>query len=148
MWSVFLKKNYSAKISGRVLCCLYVLKKFPVWVILMSDALTLKEKREFSRAYKRGRAFVSPLLVTYIIKNNSNNLRYGITTGKKIGKAVQRNRARRVIRAAFYMLEGDIKKGYDIVFVARGKTPYVKSTDVLSCMQSHFKSAGLIIKED
>ena len=113
----------------------------------MSDALTLKEKREFSRAYKRGRSFVSPLLVTYVIKNNSNNLRYGITTGKKIGKAVQRNRARRVIRAAFYMLEGNLKQGYDIVFVARGKTPYVKSTEVLSCLQSHLKTAGLIIED-
>ena len=85
----------------------------------MSDALTLKEKREFSRAYKRGRSFVSPLLVTYVIKNNSNNLRYGITTGKKIGKAVQRNRARRVIRAAFYMLEGNLKQGYDCLCCQR-----------------------------
>ena len=109
----------------------------------MSDALTLKEKREFSRAYKRGRSFVSPLLVTYVIKNNSNNLRYGITAGKKIGKAVQRNRARRVIRAAFYMLEGNLKQGYDIVFVARGKTPYVKSTDILSCMKKSFENCGI-----
>ena len=92
----------------------------------MSEYVTIKENREFTRAYKRGKSFVSPALVTYVYKNRSNNLRYGITTGKKIGNAVKRTRARRVIRAAYYQLYSEIMPGYDIVFVARGKTPFVK----------------------
>ena len=113
----------------------------------MSDLITLKENREFRRAYTRGKSYVSPDLVTYIIKNNSNNLRIGITTGKKIGKAVERNRSRRIIRAAYYKLSDSIRPGYDIVFVARTKTPYRKSTDILRSMAKHLKDAGILCEE-
>lgn len=113
----------------------------------MSELITLKENREFRRAYTRGKSYVSPDLVTYIIKNNNNNLRIGITTGKKIGKAVERNRSRRIIRAAYYQISDNILKGYDIVFVARTKTPFRKSTDILRSMTKHLKDAGLF-KED
>ena len=75
----------------------------------MSDFITLKDNRDFSRLYRRGKSFVSPVLVTYVIKNKSDNLRFGITTGKKVGKAVKRTRARRVIRAAYYQLYNDLK---------------------------------------
>lgn len=112
----------------------------------MSEYITLKENRDFTRLYKRGKSFVSPVLVTYVMKNKSGNLRYGITTGKKIGKAVKRTRARRVIRAAFYELYPNIKSGYDIVFVARGKTPFVKSQIVKEDMQKHLKLAGTVDK--
>ena len=49
----------------------------------MGKYVTVKENRDFSRIYKRGKSFVSPVLVTYVIKNRSDNVRYGITTGKK-----------------------------------------------------------------
>ncbi len=110
----------------------------------MRDYLTIKENWQFQRAYKRGKSFVSPVVVTYIVKNNTNNLQIGITTSKKIGKAVQRNRCRRIIRAAFYELLPDIKNGYDIVFVARAKTPFVKSTDILSAIKNHLQQANVL----
>ena len=114
----------------------------------MSEYITLKDNKDFSRLYKRGKSFVSPVLVTYVMKNKSDNLRFGITTGKKIGKAVRRSRARRVIRAAYYELYPQIKSGYDFVFVARGKTPYVKSTDIYKAMKKHLKSAGVLNNKD
>ena len=64
----------------------------------MGEYITLKDNRDFSRLYRRGKSFVGPVLVTYVLKNKSDNLRFGITTGKKIGKAVRRTRSRRVIR--------------------------------------------------
>lgn len=109
----------------------------------MSDFFTLNENRDFHRLYKKGKSFVSPELVIYILKNKKDNLRYGITTGKKIGNAVKRSRARRVIRAAFRECANDLKSGYDIVFVARGKTPFVKSTQVKSAMVYHFNKAQI-----
>lgn len=113
----------------------------------MSDIITLKENRDFRRAYSKGKSYVSPDLVTYVIKNNTNNLRIGITTGKKIGKAVERNRAKRVIRAAYYEVCDHIRMGYDIVFVARTKTLYRKSTDILKSMKKHFTDAGILREE-
>ncbi len=110
----------------------------------MREYLTIKENYRFQRAYKRGKSFVSPSLVTYVVKNNTNNLQIGITTSKKIGKAVQRNRCRRIIRAAFFEISSQLCKGYDIVFVARAKTPYVKSTDILSAMKNHLQQANIL----
>lgn len=110
----------------------------------MSKALTLKENRDFSRLYRKGKNEVCPVLVTYFQKNKKNTIRYGITTGKKIGNAVRRNRAKRIIRAAFRELLPDIKNGYDFVFVARVKTPYVKSSDIKKAMLTQFRKNNLI----
>ena len=114
----------------------------------MSEYITIKENREFSRMYKKGKSFVSPVLVTYIMKNRSHNLRYGITTGKKTGNAVKRSRSRRVIRASYYQLYPELKPGYDFIFVARGKTPYVKSQVICAAMRKHMKAAGVLRSGD
>lgn len=112
----------------------------------MSEIITIKENRDFGRLYRRGKSYVSPVLVTYILKNKNNNLRYGITTGKKIGNAVKRSRSRRIIRAAFRSVSKDLASGYDIIFVARSKTPFVKSTDIEKSMTEHFIKAGLLVE--
>jgi len=92
---------------------------------------TVKKNHEFQRAYKKGKALVTRDLVIYVFKNKQSNLcRYGITTSKKIGNAVTRNRARRVIREAFRAVEPSIRPGYDFVFVARGRTARQKSTQI------------------
>lgn len=105
---------------------------------------TLKTNSDFRRAYMRGKSYTNPALVTYVIKNRAGLCRIGITASKKIGNAVQRNRARRVIREAFRMIDLPIKGNFDIVFVARTKTVFKKSTDIYEVMISQLKQAGLI----
>lgn len=68
----------------------------------------------------------------------------GITSSKKIGGAVQRNRARRVIRAAYSQLEGRVCGNFDIVFVARTKTTEVKTQAVLADMEKQLAELGVI----
>lgn len=111
----------------------------------MSEIITLKNNNDFRRLYTRGKSFASPVLVTYVMKNRTGEVRIGITTGKKIGKAVMRNRSRRLIRAAFYEISEQIRPGFDLVFVARTKTPFVKSYDVLRAMKKELKDAGVFI---
>lgn len=106
--------------------------------------LPIKENRDYRRIYTKGRSYVSPMLVTYVLKNRSNTVRIGITTGKKTGNAVKRNRSRRVIREAFRLIAPQVKTGYDFIFVARGKTPFVKSTDIYQVMLQQFKNAGVL----
>jgi len=105
---------------------------------------TLKENKDFRRLYYRGKSEASPCLVTYVMKSRRRETRIGITSGKKIGGAVQRNRARRVIRAAFSEVEGRIIGSFDIVFVARTKTTEVKMQKVLSEIEKQLKSLGVI----
>lgn len=101
---------------------------------------TLVNNHEFKRVYNRGGSSVHPLLVTYIFKNNKGITRIGLTATKKIGKAVERNRARRVIKAAIAELKREIPPGYDIVFVARAKTTTVKMQDVLKVLEKHLQN--------
>lgn len=109
---------------------------------------TLKLNLEFRRAYGRGKSFVHPLLVTYVLKRRGNELRIGITAGKKVGGAVQRNRARRVINAAFSQVSPQVAKGHDIVFVARARTPAAKSTEVACVMKRQLEAAGVLNVSD
>ena len=104
----------------------------------------LKLNKEFKRAYGRGRSYVHPAFVTYVLPNRSGNCRIGITTSKKIGCAVQRNRARRVITAAFRSCVPDITSGCDIVFVARRRAVFSKSTSVAAAMAEHLEKAGVL----
>ena len=74
----------------------------------------------------------------------SGGIRVGITTSKKIGNAVTRSRARRVIREAFRAAYPHVRPGYDFVFVARGKTAFLKSTQVHRVMMAQLKEAGVL----
>lgn len=113
----------------------------------MDQFVPLCRNNDFRRLYARGKSYVTPLVVVYVMKNRTKNVRMGITTSKKIGNAVLRNRSRRVIREAFRGLAGRVRPGFDLVFVARGKTPYVKSTDVALQMVRQLSAAG-ILRED
>ncbi len=105
---------------------------------------TLKENKDFRRLYYKGKSRASSCFVTYVAKSGAKGTRIGITASKKIGCAVERNRAKRVIRAAFSQLEGRINGSYDFVFVARTKTSKVKMQKVLEQMEQHFKALGVI----
>lgn len=109
---------------------------------------TFKLNKDFKRLYGRGKCLVFPAVVVYCQKNRLDVCRVGITAGKKIGPAVRRNRAKRVIKAAFLQLLPQIKGGYDFVFVARVKTANVKSTTVLNNLKRAFVSEGIITEDE
>lgn len=106
----------------------------------MNKKTTLKLNKDFKRLYFKGKSAVHPLIVTYAIKNRLGRNRVGITVTKKIGKAVCRNRCKRIIRAAFDQVSPSIGQGWDFVFVARMKTPQAKSTDLVPVLQKQLKN--------
>lgn len=110
----------------------------------MARIASLNQNKDFKRLYGRGKSAVGPLLVTYALPNRIGECRVGITASKKIGNAVTRNRARRVIRAAYTELLPFADKGYDIVFVARGRTAAKKSTDISRVMSEQLSLLGII----
>ena len=112
--------------------------------VIMAKYAVIKQNYEFRRAYNKGRNFVSPYLVTYCFKKKYGGVKIGITSGKKIGKAVVRNRCRRVIREAFRSLYQETHGNWDIIFVARSATVYKKSTEISVIMRKHLKEAGVL----
>ncbi|MCX7715474.1 MAG: ribonuclease P protein component [Clostridia bacterium] len=100
----------------------------------MKDTQALNLNRDFKRLYARGKNCAGGYVAIYFMKNRLNYNRLGITAGKSIGNAVLRNRAKRLIRESYRLLEDRLKKGYDIVIVSRGravgKTYFQISRDV------------------
>ena len=100
---------------------------------------SVKKDREFRYLFKKGTSIVNSAFVCYLRPTKRRVNRLGIVTSKKIGNAVKRSRARRVIREAFRLLEPEIRrdkdKRYDFIIVARGKTPYLKSTKLYEIMK-------------
>lgn len=109
----------------------------------MNKKTTLKLNKEFRRLYFKGSSAVHPLIVTYACKNRLGRNRIGITATKKIGKAVQRNRARRVLREAWRQLEDRFPPGYDYVLVARVRTAHVKTQEVARGLAAALKKLKL-----
>ena len=112
----------------------------------MATWVTLCENKDFRSLYYRGQSQVHPALVTYVRKNRFGYPRVGITTGKKLGGAVQRSRCRRVIREAFRPLLPRVG-GYDIVFVARVRTLEYKSNRLQTVVEKQLAQLGVLADE-
>ncbi len=112
----------------------------------MGAAVTLKQNADFRRLYRRGKSIADPALVVYFAKNRAGICRIGITVSTKIGNAVERNRCKRIIRAAYRGLEAQLPAGYDFVFVARARTKRLKSTQVAAAMRAMLTKAGLLCR--
>lgn len=103
----------------------------------------LRHNSEFGRVYARGKAYVDHALVLYVLKTRAKQTRVGLTATKKVGCAVRRNRARRVMKAAIdEHLDYNIG-GYNLIFVARAATPGLKSWQVSRAVARLFRQAGL-----
>lgn len=96
--------------------------------MLFTDVL--KDNRIFNKCFRKGNFSSCDFITVYFIPNKSSFNRIGISVSKKIGNAVVRNRAKRIIRAAYRLNEEKFPIGYDIVFVARKGIDLKKSSDI------------------
>jgi len=103
----------------------------------------LKDKKVFLRLYKKGRYCTCREVAAYYLPNRLNMNRFGITAGKKLGNAVTRNRAKRIIRSAYRICEDMLPTGYDIVIVAREGIKDKKSTDIEAFIKSRLSKEML-----
>lgn len=109
----------------------------------MKNTVSIKENREFSYLYRRGKFYSSDCLIIYIRKNRFPFSRLGITVSKKVGKAVVRNRVRRRIKESYREIEGRIPASYDFVIVARNSAAEADYKKILSALKYLMKKAGL-----
>ncbi len=67
--------------------------------------------------YRQGKVWANSLVVMKAMPNSLNLSRYGFSVTKKVGKAVQRNRVKRLLKEIMRLQS--LKSGWDIVFMAR-----------------------------
>lgn len=113
----------------------------------MNKMVTLKKNYEFGRVYKKGRFFVGKYLILYALPNRIHINRIGITTSKKVGKSVRRNRLRRLIRENYRAFEAFVLSGYDLVFVARATDEQPQLNDIKKEMKYLFKRLKVFDQE-
>jgi ribonuclease P protein component len=91
----------------------------------------LSRSRDFDAVYRRGRSVSTRFLVLYSFPREEDagtESRLGLAVSRQLGNAVQRNRLKRRLRAAFEELEPELPAGHDFVLIARpGLTEAVES---------------------
>lgn len=83
--------------------------------------ITIKKNFEFRRVLSRGKSVNGNCIAIYFFPNKLNQLRYGFAIGKKAGKAVCRNRIKRIIREATRLTSMSFDTGIDIVIVWKNR---------------------------
>lgn len=87
------------------------------WFMKYSESL--KKNRDFQLVYKKGTSFANRYLVMYVLKNQLDKNRIGISVSKKVGNSVVRHHLTRLLRESYRLNEEKFRCGYDIVVVVR-----------------------------
>src|SRR3954471_19768894 len=81
----------------------------------------LSRSAEFDRVYREGRSHAGRHLVLYFFPREGDDEppRLGLSVGRKVGGAVERNKGKRLVKEAFWQSEERLPAGHDFVVVAR-----------------------------
>ena len=106
----------------------------------------LRYKRDFDRLYKKGRSSGDRYVVVFHIANGLDYSRRAFLASKKVGGAVARNRARRLMKESFRKMEERVRPGSDILFIARAAIvePGCRCGAVEASMRRALAKSGLL----
>ena len=85
----------------------------------MKYSESLKKNKDFQNVYKKGKSYANKYLVMYILENQTDQNRLGISVSKKVVNSIVRHRLTRLIRESYRLQEERFRCGYDIVVIAR-----------------------------
>lgn len=85
----------------------------------MSPFISLKKNSEFKKVYRNGKSAANRYLVLYKVPNGGLERRFGFSISKKVGKAVCRNRLRRILKEICRLNLARFPDGHDFIFIVR-----------------------------
>lgn len=107
---------------------------------------SLKKNKDFQNVYNNGVSFANRYLVMYVLKNNTENNRIGISVSKKVGNSVIRHHITRLVRESYRLHEDMFDSGLDIVVIARVAAWHVGYKEIESAVL-HLGGLHRIIKK-
>ncbi|MCI1959965.1 MAG: ribonuclease P protein component [Clostridia bacterium] len=115
----------------------------------MKNTESLKKNFQFRFVYNKGKSIANRYLVMYVVENKKypDTNRIGISVSKKVGKSVVRSRITRLIRECYRLYETDIKKGYDIVIIARVSSAEADYKDIEKALFFLLKKHEMVISQ-
>ena len=114
----------------------------------MKQYQKLKNPIEFRRVRHEGKSYAHPFIILFAKENGSDKLRIGVTAEHHIGGAVQRNKAKRILRAAVAPLMQHIKPGYDLVLLGRRPILDQKSHQIQKILAERLRFGELLNKNE
>lgn len=109
----------------------------------MKRSYRLRRPDQFQRVRRDGRSWGSSLLTLNAALSRRRVTRCGFVVSKRIGKAVERNRARRRVREAVRLVYDRIAPGWDVVFVIRSPAvATVEFTHIQETVEQLLRRAG------
>ena len=85
----------------------------------MKFSESLKKNSDFQKVYRQGKSYANRYLVMYVLSNQTEGNRLGISVSKKVGNSVIRHHLTRLIRESYRLHEDMFNNGLDIVVIAR-----------------------------
>ena len=108
---------------------------------------SLKKNKDFQNVYNNGVSFANRYLVMYVLKNNTENNRIGISVSKKVGNSVIRHHITRLVRESYIPgIRSMFDSGLDIVVIARVAARHVGYKEIESAVL-HLGGLHRIIKK-
>ena len=102
--------------------------------IEMKYSESLKKNRDFQNVYRNGKSYANRYLVMYVLENQSEKNRIGISVSKKVGNSVIRHHLTRLIRESYRLHEDMFNSGLDIVVIARNTAKDISYHEVESAL--------------
>jgi ribonuclease P protein component len=109
----------------------------------MERRVRLRRTSDVRRVYDQGRSWTHPFLVLIARPNGLDLSRVGVTASRRVGGAVARNRAKRLLREAARRLYSQFGSGWDVMLVARAGILGVKEPQVEEALASLLRRAEL-----
>jgi ribonuclease P protein component len=108
----------------------------------------LTQSTDIKRVRRSGKSYAHPLFVLVILPAEGESTRIGIIAGLAIGNAVQRNRAKRLLREAIRPILPTVSNGWKIVLIARHPILETNFKDIQTGLNQILTRANLIINSD
>jgi len=102
----------------------------------------ITKPEQYALVYSKGGSWVCDLVVMRALPNGLDISRGGFSIGKKVGKAVVRNRIKRLLREIFRLTP--LKPGWDIVFIARPAAAAADYTSLKKAVHGLLSRARLL----